>query len=291
MSMLHLRSNRWGQPNKPDAVEDEGVAGEHEKQKHALEDARDLVGHAEGDLRSLSADIGQGQQQATTVEVNALHEVPGKVTKGTTGTIKNGAPLLIGRRLKGSELNGSVQDVRFYSRVLNPTEVIALGIGPDMERLVKIPADKRTKEEKEQLASALLGPLPEYAKVVEEKGKAQAALTGIENDPANTTMVMEDLPKPRDTFILNRGVYDKHGAKVDIGVPSVLNPLPKDAPKNRLGLARWIASPENPLTARVRVNRLWEKFFGVGIVKSSENFGETHLFSACGIEAGGEIAL
>lgn len=215
-----------------------------------------------------------GQQQATTVEVNALHEVPGEVVGGgVTGSMRSGAPLLIGRRVKGSELKGSVQDVRFYSRVLTPIEVAALGVGPDMERLVKIPADKRTKEESEQLAMSLLGPLPEYAKAIEDKGKAQATLTGIDNDPANTTMVMEELPKPRDTFVLVRGQYDHHGDKVDVGVPSVLNPLPKDAPKNRLGLAEWIASPDNPLTARVRVNRLWEKFFGTGIVKTSENFG------------------
>jgi hypothetical protein len=215
-----------------------------------------------------------GQQQGTTVEQNSLHAVPGQVVKSkVTGTIKNGAPLLIGRRVKGSELKGSVQDVRFYNRVLTPVEVASLAVGPDVERLVKVPVEKRTKEEKEQLAMALLGPLPEYAKAIEDKGKAQATLTGIENDPANTTMVMEELPKPRDTFVLVRGEYDKHGDKVQPGVPAILNPFPKGAPNNRLGLAEWIASPDNPLTARVRVNRLWEKFFGVGIVKTSENFG------------------
>jgi hypothetical protein len=86
-------------------------------------------------------------------------------------------------------------------------------------------------------------------------------------------MVMEELPKPRKTYVLLRGQYDKHGEEVQPSTPSVLPPFPKDQPQNRLGLARWIISPENPLTARVQVNRYWEHFFGNGIVKTSENFG------------------
>jgi hypothetical protein len=72
---------------------------------------------------------------------------------------------------------------------------------------------------------------------------------------------------------LRRGEYDKPGEKVNRGIPSVLPPLPDDAPVNRLGLAKWIVSPSNPLTARVWVNRQWEKFFGIGLVKSVDNFG------------------
>ena len=101
---------------------------------------------------------------------------------------------------------------------------------------------------------------------------ARKAKTNFEND-LPTVMVMEEMPKPRDAFILIRGQYDKHGDKVSAGVPAALPPLPAGAPANRLGLARWIVDPANPLTARVTVNRFWEMLFGVGIVKSSENFG------------------
>ncbi len=93
---------------------------------------------------------------------------------------------------------------------------------------------------------------------------------------ANTipdSMVMEEMPKPRDTFILDRGQYDKKLEKVTAGVPSALPALPKDTPANRLGLARWLVSAEQPLTARVTVNRYWQMFFGVGLVKSTEDFG------------------
>jgi hypothetical protein len=87
------------------------------------------------------------------------------------------------------------------------------------------------------------------------------------------TMVMEERPKPRDTFVLVRGAYDKYGEKVRPGVPAALAPLPKGAPPNRLGLARWLVDPANPLTARVAVNRHWQAFFGAGLVKTAEDFG------------------
>src|SRR5881296_1642747 len=86
-------------------------------------------------------------------------------------------------------------------------------------------------------------------------------------------MVAKELDKPRDTFVLMRGEYDKKGEKVESGVPAILPPWPKDAPKNRLGLAKWLVDPSHPLTARVNVNRFWQQFFGVGIVKTAEDFG------------------
>ena len=84
---------------------------------------------------------------------------------------------------------------------------------------------------------------------------------------------MQELPQPRETFVHVRGNFLSHGDRVTPGVPTVLNPLPAGAPLNRLGLARWLVSPENPLTARVAVNRFWEQYFGRGIVLTSEDFG------------------
>jgi hypothetical protein len=87
------------------------------------------------------------------------------------------------------------------------------------------------------------------------------------------TMVFREIEKPREAFVLVRGQYDKPGDKVGRGLPAALPPLPSGAPTNRLGLARWLVSREHPLTARVWVNRTWEKFFGTGFVKSTENLG------------------
>jgi hypothetical protein len=84
---------------------------------------------------------------------------------------------------------------------------------------------------------------------------------------------MEEMMKPRDTFILMRGAYDKKGEKVTAATPAVLPPMAMDLPRNRLGLAKWLVSAENPLTARVVVNRFWQQIFGTGLVKTSEDFG------------------
>jgi len=88
-----------------------------------------------------------------------------------------------------------------------------------------------------------------------------------------STMVAKEMDKPRDTFMLMRGEYDKKGDKVTAGLPAFLPPLPAGAPTNRLGLALWLVNPEHPLTARVNVNRLWQQVFGIGLVKTAEDFG------------------
>jgi len=86
-------------------------------------------------------------------------------------------------------------------------------------------------------------------------------------------MVMQEMDKPRDTFVLQRGQYDKPGEKVAPGIPEVFGALPEGSPTNRLGMARWLVAPTNPLTARVIVNRFWQMYFGTGIVKTAEDFG------------------
>jgi hypothetical protein len=81
------------------------------------------------------------------------------------------------------------------------------------------------------------------------------------------------MPEPRDTFVLVRGDFRTFGEKVTPGVPASLTPLAADAPPNRLGLAKWLVDPANPLVARVTVNRFWQQYFGTGLVKTSEDFG------------------
>ena len=89
-----------------------------------------------------------------------------------------------------------------------------------------------------------------------------------------TVMVMAESAKPKQTYLLLRGAYDKPGELVEPGVPAVLPPLPAGAPANRLTLAQWMVSPENPLVARVAVNRYWQMYFGAGLVKTTEDFGQ-----------------
>ena len=113
--------------------------------------------------------------------------------------------------------------------------------------------------------------------------KAQSALTDVEaklvefNANLPTTMVMKET-KPREAFILTRGEYDRPTDKVQRATPAFLPPLPEGATNDRLGFAQWVVSDANPLTSRVWVNREWERFFGTGLVKTSENFGSQAEF-------------
>jgi|694.fasta_scaffold09044_7 hypothetical protein len=108
---------------------------------------------------------------------------------------------------------------------------------------------------------------------------AEEALKKIRKNHADfeisipTALVMEELPTPRKTFILNRGDYSNPGEEVTAATPAILPAMADELPRNRLGLARWLVAPENPLTARVTVNRFWQSFFGTGLVATTEDFG------------------
>ena len=87
------------------------------------------------------------------------------------------------------------------------------------------------------------------------------------------TMVMRDLPEPRDSYLHVQGDFTRRGDTVEPGTLAILAPLPDDAPRNRLGLARWLVSDNNPLTPRVTMNRVWQRYFGLGIVETENDFG------------------
>ncbi|WP_373651706.1 DUF1553 domain-containing protein [Schlesneria sp. DSM 10557] len=135
-------------------------------------------------------------------------------------------------------------------------------------------------------------PLPETSTLAEEARfehyllrfdepyrQALSELTRLrreENELASNVvqiMAMVELPQPRETRILKRGAYDAPGDVVTANVPSSILPFPEEAPRNRLGLARWMTNPQHPLTSRVAVNRLWSLFFGRGLTVTVEDFG------------------
>lgn len=134
-------------------------------------------------------------------------------------------------------------------------------------------ADQRTEAQTKLLRSHFRHNHSPEAKPLVEKLAAIKRRQSELDALIPTAMVMRELPKPRDTFLLVRGQYDKKGDQVQPQVPAALPPLPAEAPANRLGLARWLVHPSHPLTARVTVNRYWQMFFGVGLVKTSEDFG------------------
>jgi hypothetical protein len=161
-----------------------------------------------------------------------------------------------------------------------PKELITLNgfqIPLNVTKILEIDIQKRSIQQKEELrkyyrATSFKEHMVASDKLVLLK---KNLVESKKNIPG--VMVMKEGPV-RDTFMLIRGEYDKKGPKVVAGLPSVLPPLPKDKPMNRLGLAYWMVDPSNPLTSRVWVNRMWEKFFGYGLVRTSENFGSQSEF-------------
>jgi hypothetical protein len=135
-----------------------------------------------------------------------------------------------------------------------------------------VPVPKRDKAQQELIRDQFSKTIPERQKLQAQIDQAKKSLTAAQNSVL-ITMIMEERKEPRVTFVLQRGIYNKYGAKVQPGIPKALPPLPQGAPNNRLGLAQWLVSKENPLTARVTVNRLWQMFFGIGLVKTAEDFG------------------
>lgn len=150
--------------------------------------------------------------------------------------------------------------------------------GPKIREIIRIAPFKRTPEQQTRLREYYLQHIHKdtrdlFAPILARKA-ALVDQKQLDLDPKVIgTMISEDLPNPREAFVLVRGAYDKKGEKVERGVPAVLPPLPEGVPNNRLGLAKWLVSPNHPLTSRVIVNRYWQQFFGTGLVKTAEDFG------------------
>jgi len=175
---------------------------------------------------------------------------------------------------QGSRFKGSIGDVRIYERVVSDVEALILATTADVEAIVKRPLQKRAPGEVAKLRMRFLEvDAPEKIRSLHTRLRAahEERARLIESFPS--TMVMEEMLQPRDTFVLLRGVYDKHGEKVSPGVPAVFPPLPDGDKNNRLRLARWLVDPKHPLTARVAVNRFWQMYFGAGLVKTVDDFG------------------
>jgi len=216
-----------------------------------------------------------GSKKPDGVKIYINGKLTGQDIEANTlkSTIHTDVSMKIGRRTGDTGVQEQVDDLVLYNRVLTAQEAESIADVSAATPYLHIAPEKRTPEQKVALAELYSAENDsEYKKASAEAKQTQEAKDKLDNQ-ITTVMVMEDLPKPRDCYILIRGAYDKHGAKVTADTPSFLPPIPKGFPKNRLGLAEWIVSPTNPLTSRVAVNRFWERFFGTGIVATSEDFG------------------
>ncbi len=157
----------------------------------------------------------------------------------------------------------------YYFRAIEGASVMA----PELVGAV-VPEDATTANHSERVARAWRRTFPEYAKIETARTASEAELAKLEAAMPKS-MVMKELATPRETFVLTRGQYDRpdRSRPVQRAVPRALGALPADVPRDRLALAGWMTAPENPLVARVAVNRMFELVFGQGIVRTSDDFG------------------
>lgn len=168
---------------------------------------------------------------------------------------------------------GKVDDITFYDRVLTPFELKQLA--------KKTTWNAIATKNKAQLSAVELADLKEYylsaieptMLMASQKLQQLRASLADSTEKVKELMVMQEMPKPKKAHVLLRGNYDAFGEEVFPNTPESILAFPEDLPKNRYGLAQWLTHEDHPLTSRVAVNRLWQNFFGTGLVKTTEDFG------------------
>ena len=196
------------------------------------------------------------------------------VSDNLSGSIGLKGDMLIGiENQVGWLVYCSVDEVFTAKKLLTQKEINDISQFKSASRLALIPPDQLTpKFKKELLDYYLKFHHKEYSSVYSEYLKVTEQIQEIISR-SDTTMVMKEKEEPEETFILDRGDYERKGEKVSRKLPAFLNPNKKTYLSSRLGLAQWLLDKEHPLTSRVIVNRIWQHFLGYGLVRTPEDFG------------------
>jgi len=149
-------------------------------------------------------------------------------------------------------------------------EAARKGVPAEILRILDTPSPKRTKPQSEALERHFRTIAPELKSLRDQIAALEKSKPAI---PTLPVMVELSAKERRVSRVLHKGNFLDPGAAVNPAVPQALHPFPAGAPANRLGLARWLVDPQNPLTARVAVNRYWAQIFGTGLVETEEDFG------------------
>jgi len=222
-------------------------------------------------LHVLATYDGSGKAAGVKLYVNGrVRDVEIEKDK-LSDTIANSASVRIGARNGEALLKGQVDEARFYQRTLTVEDARTLTLNGYLPLIAKSRGN-RTDDERSELQrfykeNYAVDYLRSDAALAEARKRKEEFYKAIP-----TTLVMEEMNPPRDTFVFVRGDFRTKGEQVTPGTPAILPPLP-EGQANRLALARWLVARENPLMARVTVNRYWSMFFGTGLVKTINDFG------------------
>ena len=216
---------------------------------------------------------GSGKAAGVKLYVDGELQEAGITIDKLTDSFQTEKPLLVGNGYPAAKFVGRIDEVRVYDRVIAKEEVSRMP-GVSIHSLLTVAASKRTAEQTRRIRDYYLeNAAPDewrepYERIEKLRADKKQADRGLP-----TVMVMNEREKPRETKMLIRGVYNQTGETVTAATPSFLPPLNDNLAKNRLGLARWLTDSTHPLTGRVTVNRFWQMYFGVGLVRTAEDFG------------------
>lgn len=191
------------------------------------------------------------------------------------GSLKNAAPLTFGSDAAGEKgLHGLVGDFRIFSRVISEQDARVIAAWPALEAAAAKDVAELSASEKSALKLYYLT----YRDAGYQRLLAELAAASLEHQEielrSNTAMVLEERTDSKPAaHLLFRGMYDQPRELLEARTPSFLPPMAPELPRNRLGLARWMVDPANPLLSRVTVNRFWQELFGAGILESTDDFG------------------
>lgn len=219
---------------------------------------------------------GSGKAAGVQLFLNGKAVDAGVAADSLDGSILTDTPLRLGQRSTREHIRGDLHTARFEMATADEDKV-GMHVRVDAHGLWRIvhkqsKADALSRQDLEQVFATCFHPASRQSRVALQKQKA--ALADYEKK-IPSVMVMKDRAEPRPNYLLNRGLYDQPVTEENLptGIPAVLPGWKESYPRNRLGLAQWMVAPDNPLASRVAVNRLWQQLFGVGLVKTSENFG------------------
>jgi hypothetical protein len=204
-----------------------------------------------------------GERQDVSVEKDSL-----------TNSIRTTAPFKIGQRDSGGVVtNVGLQDLRIYARNLTPEEARSLAEIPRMKWLATRRAPALTTNENDELFALWINRLDApYRDALSEKTRLAKEAEDIRKR-GTVAHIMQEKTNAPEAYVLFRGAYEQRRDRVTPATPAALPPMRADEPRNRLGFAKWLVRPENPLTARVTVNRFWQELFGAGLVRTAGDFG------------------
>jgi hypothetical protein len=209
-----------------------------------------------------SPDVGWGRSNANRQAVFVFAE-PVTVPKGTTLSFK----LQLDHGGWNSDDNQTNNLGRYRVSVTGDPQP-RLDPAAAVRPVLDTPADKRSSAQQDALFRHFRATVPEW-KAANEAAEAEWA----KHPPGTSQLVLAERAEPRPTHVLKRGDFLKPAEAVSAGVPAFLHPMPEGAPANRLGLARWLTDRRSPTTARAIVNRVWQAYFGTGLVGTPEDFG------------------